>query len=237
MRKAINAKREISRELILDAALALIDRGGMEKFSIRELAKSLRVFPTTIYWHLDGGRDTLLAAVLNRALKDVTPELLDSDDWEDWLRRLFRQYREAVRKRPHIASLIGSQLVTDAGVSPVISERVLTTLHRAGFEGTQLVDAYNAAIATMVGYVTLEFAVEPKQRSRTWAALFRRQLQELPAAEFPMVTQHLGHLSNRAFMLRWHNGTKVPLTGGFEMFIDAFLSGLEVIRSRSVDGL
>ena len=225
--------RGISQEIILDAALELIERHGLERFSIRELANYLHVYPATLYWHLDGGRDSLLAAVLARALSDAAPELSDSDPWHDWLRRLFFQYREAVRRRPNIAPLIGSQLVTDAGLKPLITERVLTVLQRAGFSGKALVNAYNAVVAAMVGYVTLELAMEPKDRAANHATKFRRQLEQLPRDAFPMVAQNLDLLFNQAYMLRWQNGVKAPLTGGFETFVEAFVLGMQALSRRN----
>lgn len=230
MKKPKDARRELSHEIIVEAALTLINRSGIEQFSIRELAKHLHVYPTAIYWYLDGGGvQMLLASVLGHALRDVTPEVSDSVDWQDWLRTLFHRYRETVCRYPNIATLIGSHLVTDAGLKPVMAERVLLVLHRTGLSGSRLVDTYNAIIAAMVGYVTLELALEPVQSERSWVTKFKRQLRELDAREYPMVTGHLDELSNRAFMLRWQNGVKAPLTGGFNTFVEAFLRGLKAM--------
>lgn len=230
MKKPKEARRELSHEIIVDAALTLINRSGIERFSIRELAKYLRVYPTAIYWYLDGGGvQSLLASVLGHALRNVVPEVSDTVQWQDWLRTLFHRYREAVRRHPNVATLIGSHLVTDAGVKPVMAERLLMVLTRSGLSGTRLTDIYNAIVAAMVGYVTLELALEPMQSEKGWATKFKRQLRELDAREYPMVAQHLEQMSNRAFMLRWQNGVKAPLSGGFNAFVEAFLIGLQVM--------
>jgi hypothetical protein len=41
-----------------------------------------------------------------------------------------------------------------------------------------------------------------------------------------MLARHLPALANRVFILRWQNGTKVPLDRSFEAFIDSVVRGL-----------
>ena len=52
-----------TKEAIVRAALDLIDRNGIEDFSVRNVAKMLNVFPTAIYWHIEG-RNRLLGDAL-----------------------------------------------------------------------------------------------------------------------------------------------------------------------------
>jgi TetR/AcrR family transcriptional regulator, tetracycline repressor protein len=57
----------LSRDNILRATLALIDAHGVAAFSLRELAKTLGVFPTAIYWHVPN-RNALVAGAVGLAL-------------------------------------------------------------------------------------------------------------------------------------------------------------------------
>ena len=217
----------LTRDQVVDAALTLIDEQGLDGFSVRELARALGVFPTALYWHVKGGRNELLAAVAARALEGVAPALGSSDDWKDWLRQLFRRYRKALSHHPNVAPLLGAQLVSNAGVNLVLVERILATLHAAGFRGVALVDAYNAALAAMLGYVTLEFAPAPADEPDRWAKEFQQTLKVLPEGRYPHLQQNFQLLANRAFVLRWESGDTNPLAGGFEMFVEAFMLGLE----------
>src|SRR5258707_5894005 len=89
----------MSKERVVDAALALIDAHGVDGFSMRGLAEALGVYPTAIYWYVEN-RNALLAEVVGHALHDVAPDWR-GDDWQAWLKGLFRRYLAAVRRHPH----------------------------------------------------------------------------------------------------------------------------------------
>jgi TetR/AcrR family tetracycline transcriptional repressor len=214
----------LSKDRVVDAALALIDAQGVDGFSMRGLAEALGVYPTAIYWYVEN-RNALLAAVVGHALHDVAPEWR-GDDWQAWLKDLFRRYRAAVQRHPNIAPLIGAQLVSNAGVGAAFIDRILTVLASAGFAGDHLVHAYNAVIAVQVGFVTLEFAPAPKEDRESWAGDIKARLRDADAAAHPVLAQNLERLENRAFIARWQNGADVPLDASFELFIDIAVAGL-----------
>lgn len=197
---------------------------------MRRLAQALGVYPTAIYWHVPN-RNALLADVVALALADVVPPD-DAGDWDLWLKELFRRYRGAVRRHPHLAALMGAQLVSNAGVSPALVENVLAVLSRAGFRDEFLVRAYNTAIALMVGFVTIEFAAAPVEDAPAWAASFKRAIAEVDPDQHPLLARNLPRLANRAFILRWQNGADVPLDDSFEMYIDAAVTGLKQLAVR-----
>ena len=216
----------LNREAIVMAAMARIDADGLEAFSLREVARDLGVYPTALYWHVPGGRNGLLAAVAAVTLKDVAPPLDDDACWRDWLLRLFKRYREALRRHPNVAPLLGAQFVSNTGVDPILVERTLAALTRAGFKGPILIDAYNAVIAGMVGYVTLELASAPRDAATEWESDLRSHIHNLDPVAFPIIAEHQDALLDRAFILRWSNGSDVPLDGGFRLFCEALISGL-----------
>jgi hypothetical protein len=45
--------------------------------------------------------------------------------------------------------------------------------------------------------------------------------------ENPTLARYLPKLANRAFIMRWTNGTRVPLDSSFDMFVDVIILGLE----------
>lgn len=59
-----------SRDDIVDAALALLDRVGLPDLSMRRLADDLGVQPSALYWHVASKQD-LLAAVSSRILSPI----------------------------------------------------------------------------------------------------------------------------------------------------------------------
>ena len=101
-----NARDTLTRDRIVAAALELLDQGGLSAFSVRDVAKALGVYPAAIYWHVPT-RNALLALMVAHVLRDLAPKG-GARAWQDWLRALFRRYRNAVRRHPNIAPLIGA---------------------------------------------------------------------------------------------------------------------------------
>lgn len=217
----------LTRERIVAAALAVLDDAGAEAFSVREVARRLEVYPAALYWHMGGGRDVLLAAAAGAALDGIAPPPPPvGGDWRGWLRDLFRRYRAAVRRHPRVAAVLGSQLVSNAGVDLGLVEAILATLSQAGFQGPALVDAYNATIAAMLGFATLELAAMPAEDLPGWERALRSRVEAVDAARHPVLAAHLPLLLNRAFILRWRSGDAAPLDDGFEAYVEAFVHGL-----------
>lgn len=220
----------LSKDRIVAAALALIDRNGAADFSLRDVARRLGVYPTAIYWHVPG-RNALIGEVCARATRGIVPPT-SPRNWRAWLKALFRRYRAAVRRHPNVAPLLGAQLVSNAGVDARLIEGVLAALGHAGYRGRGLVDAFNVVVAAMSGFVTMEFGPEPAEDPRGWASDLERRVRGLGADDYPVLARNLPLLANRAFILRWQNGTKVPLDSGFEAFIDSVVRGLAARAPR-----
>jgi TetR/AcrR family transcriptional regulator, tetracycline repressor protein len=231
-RRPLSESVGLSRERIVRAALRLIDESGLESFSVREVARLLGVYPTALYWHIAGGRNALLAEVASTTLGDVAPPFAAGDDWTDWIRTLFHQCRDSLRRHPNVAPLLGAQLVSNAGVDPALVERALSALTEAGFRGERLVDAYNAVIAAMLGYVTLELSPVPVDDPYGWGKEFEHKIRNLSSSEYPNLVANLDKLANRAFVVRWQSGMDVPLPGGFNLYVEALIVGLQYQASH-----
>lgn len=224
-RRGGDIANKLSRERVWAAALKQIDKRGVGSFSLRDVARSLGVYPRAIYWYVRS-RNDLLAGVVDYALRNVYPPT-SSEDWKDWLRKLFHQYRAAVQEHPNIAPLIGASILSGGGISAEMIERILTVLSAAGFRDDQLLDAYNVVVAAQVGFVTLELAALPLEDIVSWAEEHRRQITTIDVLRYPMLGRHLPTFANKAFLLRWSNGTEVPLDSSFEKFVEVTISGLE----------
>lgn len=215
----------LTREAIIAAALAEIDRSGLESFSLRTLARRLGVKPNTIAWHV-GSRDMLLAEVVALMLRDVTPPRLPGRPWQEWIRDLFVRYRAEIRRHPNAAPLVGAGIVSNVRADLALVEATLATLSEAGFPDGSIGDAYCAVHAAMIGFTTQEFARMPDD-VEGWREEMRERIAGIDAEAYPTLARHLPRLANRAFILRWRNGTEAPLDSGFEMFVSCIIAGLE----------
>lgn len=216
----------ITREGIVAVALEQIDRVGIHAFSLRDVARSLDVYPSTIYWHV-ASKDALLAEVSNLVMSGVVPPKGEGD-WRAWMRKLFARYRKSVRKHPNVAQLIGAQLASNASLSIELIEGVIDALLEAGATEANLREAYNCVLAAMIGFITMELAPLPTDDPQGWAAALEARVRSVDPLAHPTLARHLPLLANKAFILRWQNGSEVPLNSSFDAHVEVFLAGLEV---------
>lgn len=215
----------LDKTAVLNAAVRLIEAKGVDAFSVRELARAMGVYPATLYWHIQGRKDDFLAEVAAHVVEGFLVPATTGEDWRAALRTLFESYRRAMQRHPNIATFIGSKLVSNGISSAPLVERILDALGSAGFRDQELIDTYNATLAALVGFVTLELATVPARQDE-WKARFREQLQQVDAGRFPRLHAALPAMTNKAFILRWDNGSAVPLDGGFAVYVDAFIEGI-----------
>jgi TetR/AcrR family tetracycline transcriptional repressor len=224
------AGQSLTREKIVATALQLLDENGLAAFSVRDVARTLSVYPAAIYWHIPT-RNALLAEMVADVLRDLNPKQ-DIGAWQDWLRALFTGYRDSIRRHPNIAPLIGAQLVSNASMDFALMERMLAVLQVAGFRDTRLIAAFNVVVAAQVGFVTLEFAPGPAEDPAGWAEEMQQLLGSVSADQYPLLAAHLPRMANRSFTLRWQNGTVVPLDSHFDAYVETVIAGLEKLAAQ-----
>jgi len=215
----------LSRESILQAALALIDRQGPQAFNIRELAQALKVFPSAIYWYVPS-RNELISGAVALAMNGVADDLV-TGRWQDRLVALLRRYREVLRRHPRLAPLVASELIYNATFDATMLDHLVQLLEDAGFAGADLVDAYNVVFAAMCGFATMELSTAPAEDAQAWESACRAQIARVDALRQPALARHLGAMQNRAFVLRWSSGDGQPLDSGFEAWVDVIVRGVE----------
>ena len=219
-------RADLSRERIVNEALALIDESGLPALSMRSLANRLGVYPTALYWYVDT-RSSLLAAVVELVLGNVLPQEDGPDvPWQDWTMALMRSYRAAIMRHPNVAPLLGADLTSNPGVDMTVVESLLAHLEAAGFHDDDLLHAYNSIMAGMIGFVTLELAAAPTDDER-WAETLKERYRAADIERFPTIRRWAALIENRAFVVRWHNGATAPMDDAFEHFASALLHGLE----------
>lgn len=221
---------ELTKQRIAEVALAQIDEFGLGAFSMREVAARLGVYPATVHWHVST-REALLAEVAAAVMAGVAPPA-DKLEWQAWIAELFRRCRDAVRRHPNVAQLLGAQLVSNGSLPTELVEGVLAALTEAGFEGEPLLEAYNCVIAAMLGFLTMEFSPLPADNTQAWAEELRERVHTIRPLDHPVLARNLPLLANKAFIVRWDNGTAVPLDSSFERHIQMTIDGLEAFARR-----
>ncbi|MBP0615098.1 TetR/AcrR family transcriptional regulator [Jiella mangrovi] len=218
----------LTRERIVDAAIDLIDRKGLDALTMRELSRQLDVYPTAIYWHIGGSKADLFSDIAGA----LTAGMIDPEDtcadWRDTLRLLFRRFRERVHRHPNAAPLLGAQMRSNGAPNAPWVEIILAALSQAGYRDQAMVDAFNALVGGLVGFVTMELAPGPAEQTAEWEKSFEVRLDELDDERFPHTRRALPLMLNRAFVMRWKNGSECPLDTGFDALLESLLKGLEL---------
>ncbi len=227
---AKNEARGLTKEIVLEGALALVDEVGLERFSVRTLAERLSVYPAAIRWWVPT-RDALLAEVVNFSYRDV--RLAEpSSEWRTWIHQFFVAHRNVIRRHPNVGPLLASQLLSNAGTDLEIVERLLAVLSLAGFRGERLFQAFDIVIVGAIGFVAMEFAAPPGDDESGFRKTMQERISALDAEEFPLITRHRDQLANRHFVLRWENGSTMPLDASFEAFVYTITEGLRLLMTR-----
>ena len=77
-----DGREPLTRARIVDAALRIIDRDGLDALSMRRLGDELGAGTTSVYWHV-ANKDQLLDLVLDHVLGEVSAEVVDVGAEED----------------------------------------------------------------------------------------------------------------------------------------------------------
>lgn len=100
---------KLSRDQILDAALALLAEAGVGGLTMRALARRLSIDPMAVY-HYFADKDALLAAAADRAFAAFRPRMPATGDWRARLNALARAYLRTLHRSRELLLF-----VTEAG--------------------------------------------------------------------------------------------------------------------------
>lgn len=202
------ARRPLTRETVIDAALSLIDRKGAEALTMRRLGAELGVEAMSLYNHVRG-RPELLLAIGDRMLEPLG-ELDLGDGWEEACRRFATALREVALARSATFRLVGLEPL-DTAHSLRAVERLLGALVGGGFAPVDALAIYRAVVSYARGYALAEatgFTVDAAQPSG------RRRLGALSPDDFPILRGHAPELA------------ALDPDAGFERGLEALLHGL-----------
>jgi TetR/AcrR family transcriptional regulator, tetracycline repressor protein len=94
----------IDADTVLDTAARLIERDGVDAFTMRALAEQLGVAVTSIYWHV-GGRDALFDRLVDRLLSHMAQLPVDGETAVDRIASLARSQRRTLIEQQHLLGI------------------------------------------------------------------------------------------------------------------------------------
>ncbi len=94
-RSHVAPRAPLSRDAIIEAALRVLDREGMDGLSMRHVAEELGTGAASLYWHVRN-KDELLQLLFERITEEVSLPEPDPSRWQDQLRDLADQMRSVL---------------------------------------------------------------------------------------------------------------------------------------------
>jgi AcrR family transcriptional regulator len=130
MRTPYTAVR-LRRDRVLEAALGVAEREGLERLSMRLVARELNVSTMALYRHVTNKGD-LLDGLVERLLGELQlPD--DSLPWDERLRMMARELRALAHRHPELFALLLQRRAVGAGATRA-REAELRALRDAGLD-------------------------------------------------------------------------------------------------------
>lgn len=178
----------LSPDAIVQAALALIDAGGLEGLSMRKLGQSLGVEAMAIYHHFeDKGR--LLDAVLDRLAEEVVIPGPDAAAPVQRLRCAITSYRAIAVRHPRAFVLLAGRRFNGER-SFAVYERLLSVFTDAGLDAPRAALWFRLIGGYASGAGMADVASREKVPDATPLRL-EHQAEDLPYPTVRLVAPHL----------------------------------------------
>jgi AcrR family transcriptional regulator len=150
-------REPLSRERILDAAIELADRDGLEAVTMRRLGRHLGVEAMSLYKHV-ADKDAVLAGIADRVAGEFVLPARDVH-WRIALRESGLAAHEVLRRHPWAGPLLEAQL--DPGPARLAYlDAVVGVLRDAGFSLPDVAHAFGALDSHLYGF-TMQVASWP----------------------------------------------------------------------------
>ena len=191
-RSARTEKREaLTMERAITTALAIVDRDGLEKLSMRKLGAELGVDPMAVYHYIPNKAallDGLIEAVMNEL--GIACERDHAEDVTEWFVCAFHNFWEVLRAHPNMLTVMATRPITgDAGLRS--AERVLYELHGIGLPSQDAMAALMSLTTMTIAIALAEAGRSPQNMDPSLRTKIENCYLALPPAEFPLFLEGL----------------------------------------------
>ncbi|HEY1914964.1 MAG TPA: TetR family transcriptional regulator [Streptosporangiaceae bacterium] len=188
----------LSKEAVVDQALAIADADGLEALTIRRLASELGVTPMAFYWHFRN-KEALLAGVADRLWGEIDADIDPAADWPAQLRSLMESLVRVLRTHRCASQVLASsgKLNNDAVLR--VTETVLEVLSRAGFDPAAASEIARSGLWTGIMLVMSTPGFDISASEDDLAEMQRRdqvRLALLPPARYPRLVEAAGPMTD-----------------------------------------
>src|SRR5580693_2012028 len=172
--RARPAKAPLSKEAVVDAALAILDSDGLEAVTMRRVATALDTGAASLYVYVSG-REGLLQAMLDRVTATIELEAPDPSRWRAQLHSLLQRMQQALVAHPGIAAITLADSPTSEAIL-LLTENLLGILLAGGFDPQDAAWACDIFVLLVMATAREDDVRRPRGRSDGER---RRQVVEL----------------------------------------------------------
>jgi AcrR family transcriptional regulator len=172
-----------SRRSVIDAALRLVDKGGLRHLTMRALADELGTAPMNLYIHF-AGREELLDQLLEGVIERML-ETQGRSTWKQELEGACRHARDVLLKHPHWLPLLARVNVPPPSLH--FYDRLLDGMCRDGFAPEAALHAFSTLLSFTLGEVLVEQMMSARDQPPVpvqQLARVRDLLPKLPAGAY-----------------------------------------------------
>src|SRR6187399_1266640 len=114
----------VTPEKIVDAALELTARHGLDSWTLRQLAAAVDAYPAVVYHHV-GDREAVVAAVVERVIALLNVPEADQP-WRDWYRTMLADFRRVLAGYPGVARRLALYGATSVSAATIVDRGIRT---------------------------------------------------------------------------------------------------------------
>lgn len=220
-RAAAPARETLSREQIVQAAMAILDEEGQTGLSMRKLAAKLDAGATSLYWHVPT-KDDLIDLLIDEVWSEIDVPEPELAGWRNGALLFGHSLRSAVLRHPWLPEV----MYTRPSMGPnsmALGSKGLVLFGAAGFSEQDVDLAMSSVMSYVLGTVSAEVATREMVRKSgqpvdEWVDEIRQQAEAV-AADYPAMRASVRR--------RTVKDLDTSLTENFVFGLEALLDGLE----------
>ena len=151
--KRPSARTSLSRELILAAALGIVDSDDVRELTMSKLGRALGADPSAVYRHFRN-KDELLLAMTDAMLDEVVAGFEPADEPIENLRRMAWAIREGYLRRPGLAQQVAARFTGGSAEAKLVLT-MLASVEAMGLTRGQAIPRVRALAEMTLGHVIM----------------------------------------------------------------------------------
>jgi len=227
---APSENREQRRAEIVGAALRLLEEGGLDRLSLRRVARELGMHAPGLYWYIENRQeliDLLAKAIMDEAVADLTAPA-PGQGWDEWLVDFALRMRSALLAHRDGARVVASAFLFRTNSITGFLELALETLEAEGFQR----DFAMLGAVTVMRY-TLGIALDDQESPAREPEVRKRMLEQamakgppIDAERWPRVADVMSRWFEKVKDSRSHEHTGMHFRHGLGLVIEGIRSTL-----------